>query len=80
MLGVSKSLGLRGSAVMNDDLPLPALEQLRSEHRALDEQIQALLELGGGDQLEVARLKKRKLRIKDQIHRLMDASIPDIIA
>jgi hypothetical protein len=65
---------------MNDDLPPPELEQLRSEHRALDEQIQALLELGGGDQLEVARLKKRKLRIKDQIHRLMDASIPDIIA
>lgn len=65
---------------MNDDFPPPALEQLRSEHRALDDRIQVLLEAGGGDQLEVARLKKRKLRIKDQIQLLMDASIPDIIA
>jgi hypothetical protein len=65
---------------MNDDFPPPELEQLKSEHRALDEQIRALLESGGGDQLEVARLKKRKLRIKDQIQLVMDASIPDIIA
>jgi hypothetical protein len=65
---------------MNDDFPPPELEQLKSEHRALDEQIRALLESGGGDQLEVARLKKRKLRIKDQIQLVIDASIPDIIA
>jgi hypothetical protein len=54
--------------------------QLKSEHRSLDEQIRALVECGGGDQLEVARLKKRKLRIKDQIQLVMDASVPDIIA
>ena len=65
---------------MNDDFPPPQLEQLKSEHRALDEQIRALLDSGGGDQLEIARLKKRKLKIKDQIQLVMDASIPDLIA
>lgn len=65
---------------MNDDFPPAELEQLKSEHRALDEQIRALVEFGAGDQLEVARLKKRKLRIKDQIQAVMDASIPDLIA
>jgi hypothetical protein len=65
---------------MNDDFPPAELMQLKSEHRLLDEQIRALLECGGGDQLEVARLKKRKLRIKDQIQLVMDASVPDIIA
>jgi hypothetical protein len=65
---------------MNDDFPPAELVQLKSEHRSLDEQIRALVECGGGDQLEVARLKKRKLRIKDQIQLVMDASVPDIIA
>ena len=65
---------------MNDDFPPPELEQLKLEHRQLDEEIRALLETGGGDQMEVARLKKRKLRLKDQIQQVMDASIPDLIA
>jgi hypothetical protein len=39
-----------------------------------------LTESANVDQLELARLKKRKLQLKDQIQALMDASVPDIIA
>jgi hypothetical protein len=65
---------------MNDDEPQLSLEALKAEHRRLDEEIQALSAEFGPDNLEVARLKKRKLLIKDQIQRALDASIPDIIA
>ena len=65
---------------MNDDQPTLRLEALRFEHRLLDETIAARLAEGEVDMLEVARLKKRKLRLKDEIHVLLDASIPDIIA
>lgn len=64
---------------MNDDHPAQ-LESLRVEHRRLDEQIAALIAAGAADQMELARLKKRKLRLKDEIQRLIDDSIPDIIA
>ncbi|QIK79645.1 DUF465 domain-containing protein [Sphingomonas piscis] len=63
---------------MNDDHS--SLEQMKQEHRRLDDQIRALTESGDGDQLELARLKKRKLRLKDEIQLIMDASVPDIIA
>jgi hypothetical protein len=66
--------------MMNDDLPSPELDELKREHRRLDDEIQTLLVSGDGDQLEMARLKRRKLHLKDQIHRMMDASVPDIIA
>jgi hypothetical protein len=66
--------------MMNDDLPSPELDELKREHRRLDDEIQTLLVSGDGDQLEMARLKRRKLHLKDQIHRIMDASVPDIIA
>jgi len=56
------------------------LEFLRSEHRDLDAAIAALLAAGPGDQLQAARLKKRKLRLKDEIALLEDQLIPDIIA
>lgn len=68
---------------MNDDQPAAgpeALEALRAEHRRLDEQIHLLSAEPIGDQIEIARLKRRKLMLKDQIHRLVDSSIPDIIA
>ena len=65
---------------MNDDHPAARLDALRAEHRALDAEIVARQAMGGGDMLELARLKKRKLRIKDEIQLLLDASIPDIIA
>ncbi len=56
------------------------LAALRSEHRDLDIAISALLETGGPDQLQVARLKKRKLKLRDQIVVLEDYLTPDIIA
>jgi hypothetical protein len=65
---------------MNDDAPAPDLETLKAEHRRLDEQILAMGEDPACDQLELARLKKRKLRLKDEIQRIIDSSIPDIIA
>jgi hypothetical protein len=55
------------------------LEQLRTEHRDLDAAIEAL-RLSGADQLQLARLKRRKLRYKDEIAALEDQLIPDIIA
>ena len=65
---------------MNDDDPTPVLELLRAEHRQLDEQIAALSEGGTTDQLELARLKRRKLRLKDEIQMILDSNTPDIIA
>ena len=56
------------------------LEVLKAEHRDLDERIRLLLSEPTGDQLEIARLKRRKLQLKDQIQLLVDSSIPDIIA
>lgn len=56
------------------------LEVLRIEHRDLDAAIDALTAAGAGDQLQIARLKKRKLRLKDQIASIADYLIPDIIA
>lgn len=56
------------------------LEVLKVEHRDLDAAIDALTGAGSTDQLQVARLKKRKLRLKDQMALLEDYLIPDIIA
>lgn len=56
------------------------LDAARKEHRDLDGAISALIAEGSVDQLPMARLKKRKLRLKDEIAQLEDALIPDIIA
>ncbi|MBB4097387.1 YdcH family protein [Sphingomonas kyeonggiensis] len=56
------------------------LETVRTEHRDLDAAIDALLATGTSDQLQVARLKKRKLMLRDEIAQLEDQLIPDIIA
>jgi hypothetical protein len=65
---------------MNDDDPRQVVELLKAEHRRLDEEITALRDQGTIDQLEIARLKKRKLLLKDEIQVLSDRIIPDIIA
>lgn len=65
---------------MNDDQPRPDLETLKAEHRLLDERIQLLLGDPAADQIQIARLKKRKLLLKDHIQRIIDSNIPDIIA
>ncbi|MDO7844383.1 YdcH family protein [Sphingomonas immobilis] len=56
------------------------LETLRIEHRDLDTAIGALIDGGSADQLQLARFKKRKLRLRDEIAMLEDQMIPDIIA
>ena len=56
------------------------LAELRAAHRALDEQITQLIEQGFRDQLQVQRLKKQKLALKDRIARLESDRLPDIIA
>ena len=56
------------------------LAALRTEHRDLDSAIDALVVMGSSDQIQIARLKKRKLALKDEITALQDQLIPDIIA
>jgi hypothetical protein len=69
---------------MNEQELRKKLELLRTEHRDLDAAIAALTEAARGnasaDQLQIARLKKRKLRLKDQIAIIEDTLLPDIIA
>lgn len=65
---------------MSEDELRKRLEALRIEHRDLDAAIDALTAAGSRDQLQIARLKKRKLRLKDQIMLIEDHLIPDIIA
>ena len=65
---------------MTNDNPAGNLEALKAEHRELDERIRALLSEPTGDQLEIARMKRRKLMLKDRIERIADSNIPDIIA
>lgn len=56
------------------------LAQLKLEHHDLDVAINALTTKGNHDQLQVARMKRRKLMLKDQIAMIEDYLIPDIIA
>lgn len=69
---------------MNEQELRKRLETLRSEHRDLDAAIAALTEAGlhsgTTDQLQIARLKKRKLQLKDKIALIEDYLVPDIIA
>lgn len=73
---------------MNDDDPSEdtdiaierRLADLREEHKDLDDSIQALEERYQPDMLQIARLKRKKLVLKDEIGRLEDLLTPDIIA
>ena len=53
---------------------------LREEHQDLDDAVRALEALPRPDQLQIARLKKKKLTLRDQIAKLEDRLTPDIIA
>ena len=65
---------------MNDDDPREMMVMLKAEHRRLDEEIERMRLAGNCDQLELARMKKRKLHLRDEIQQLADAITPDIIA
>ena len=56
------------------------LARLQSEHRDLDDVIALITGSGPFDQLQIQRLKKRKLMLKDQILQLESELLPDIIA
>jgi len=56
------------------------LEQLHTEHRDLDDVISRLADDNTSDELQVKRLKKRKLQIKDTITRLENQLVPDLNA
>lgn len=66
-------------AMKTEDVLRVELEVFRREHRDLDEAIRALQQTGG-DQLTILRLKKKKLRLKDNIAMIEDRLTPDIIA
>jgi hypothetical protein len=74
---------LRAAAAMtqDDENELRSqLAQLRQEHRDLDAAIEALHNSPGSDLLQVQRLKKRKLHLRDRIIQIEDQLTPDIIA
>lgn len=56
------------------------LEELRMQHRDLDDVIARIIEEVPFDQIRMQRMKKRKLQLRDQIANLEDQLIPDIIA
>ena len=66
------------------DLDIEALKAklaaLKTEHRDLDNVIARVVERGPFDQLQLQRLKKRKLMLNDQISKLESELLPDIIA
>lgn len=70
-----------GIMARQDDRELrDELARLRVEHRSLDQEIIELETMRPGDQLNISRLKRRKLKLKDQIAKIEDQLFPDIIA
>jgi hypothetical protein len=63
-----------------DDAIREQLDAMKAEHRRLDDQIATLSVEPVFDQLEIARLKRRKLQLKDHIQLIIDRNTPDIIA
>jgi hypothetical protein len=61
-------------------LLLQELAELKQDHRTLDLSIKKLAEQLTANQLEVSRLKKQKLKLKDAIARLESSLIPDLLA
>ena len=78
-----EAVGLRGPETLTeeDELALRSqLTALKIEHQDLDDSINALQARPAADQLQIARLKKRKLYLRDQIIKIEDRLTPDIIA
>ena len=77
---VQRRRAAREGGLIDDGQLIARLGALREEHRDLDTAIRALAEGGPADQMQLARLKKRKLRLRDEIAAIEDQLIPDIIA
>ena len=75
-------LGLSGHPMTDEEEQAmrAKLAQLREEHGDLDAAISAMTDSANCDQLQLTRLKKRKLQLKDQIARIEDSLLPDITA
>ena len=78
--GTQAEGGMENDAVVTQDDLQHRLEGLRVEHRDLDSAIGALSETAIPDQMAIARLKKRKLRLRDEMSWIESQLIPDIIA
>ena len=72
-------LGAAGSAV-SESMLRARLATFKVEHQDLDAAVSALEAKPRPDQIQIARLKKKKLRLRDEIARLEDHLLPDIIA
>ena len=80
LVGGSQASGEHAPPEGCDKAMLQKLNDLKKEHRELDEEIFALTTSAAIDQLLLKRLKKRKLMLKDLITRMEDSMLPDIIA
>jgi hypothetical protein len=80
VVSITPAANTPGASDAADKATLTKLAELRSEHRTLDEEIQALITSGSADQLQLTRFKKRKLMLRDQITKLEAQIVPDIIA
>ena len=65
---------------VNDEAIQMRISQLEEEHRDLDAAITSLEQNSPYERLTIARLKKKKLQLKDAIQEIKDAMLPDIIA
>lgn len=66
--------------MIDEDSLREQLEDLRREHKSLDDQIDQMSRAQAVDFLTIAKLKKEKLRVKDTIQRIESMLIPDILA
>ncbi|PHZ85059.1 YdcH family protein [Paremcibacter congregatus] len=65
---------------MDDNEIVEKIQELTVQHRDLDMAIEALIESGKADVLQIQRLKKQKLHLRDRINHLENYLLPDIIA
>lgn len=66
--------------IMDESEIAEKIQQLTVQHRDLDTAISALIESGKSDVIQIQRLKKQKLHLRDKIARMEDELLPDIIA
>ncbi len=66
--------------MIDEDELRDKLEELKREHKQIDEQIETASRVQPVDFLHITKLKKEKLRLKDAIQRIESSLIPDIIA
>ncbi len=69
---------MQWQGTMNDEIVLfKQLDELKEQHRQLDLEIREIQMLGAPDEMQIARLKKRKLQLRDQIMTLEVEIYPD---